>query len=164
MFKSRLKYTFIAIAIIALLQLFINMYLSYQFKNNPLSESLQNRINEKEKELQYLAFKYYKIKTKIPLFITGKMNDKLFGLTSLEKNGNLKIYLNKNRMQENIDYMIDDVFAHEYAHAVMFLRKLYTKKDDGHSLEWQKTCLNLGGQKCNRFVKHQDIVFEKMKF
>lgn len=162
MFTNRLKYIFIGIASIAFIQLVLNLYFSYQFDNNPISQSIMNMISQKEQEIQKLAYKHYNIKTKIPIIITDKIESRLFGLTSLDKSGNIKIYLNKKRMKENLDFQINDVLPHEYAHAVMFIRKLYTKQDDGHSKEWQKTCLKLGGIKCERFVKHNDIVFGKL--
>jgi len=162
MFTNRLKYIFISIALIAFAQLGLNIYFSYQFDNNPISSSIKKKIEIKENELQYLALKHYNIKMKIPIIITDKIDSKLFGLASLDLNNNVKIYLNKKRMKESLDFMIEDVLPHEYAHAIMFIRKLYTKRDDGHSKEWQNTCINLNGIKCERFVKHNDIVFGKL--
>jgi len=162
MFTNRLKYIFIGIALVAFIQLILNVYFSYKFDNSPISSSIKEMISKKEKELHELAYKHYNIKRKIPIIVTDKIESKLFGLTLLDKSNNITIYLNKKRMKENLDFEINDVLPHEYAHAVMFIRKLYTKHDDGHSKEWQNTCLKLGGIKCERFVHHNDIVFDKL--
>ncbi|WP_455756275.1 SprT-like domain-containing protein [Sulfurimonas sp.] len=163
MFKKRLEIAFISIITVALLILINNYYKSYSFKNNDLPDRYKKLISDKEQEvLQYMQ-KNYGFRFKVPLIVTDKFKGKLYGLTSYE-NGKIKIYLNKKVMQESMDYMVESVIAHEYAHALMFkLGKLHTK-DDGHSKLWQQTCVNLGGIDCQRYVNHKEIIMSKLPF
>jgi len=90
------------------------------------------------------------------------MPSNLYGMASYDGDS-IKIYLNKKRLKESLDYVIEDVMPHEYAHAVVFYKKLNRGKN-GHSLEWQKVCQKLEGIRCERFVKSHDIVMGKLKF
>jgi len=99
---------------------------------------------------------------KVPLIVTDKFQGKLYGLTSY-KNGEIKIYLNKKVMQESMDYMVDSVIAHEYAHALMFkLGHLHV--EDAHSIKWQEPCVKLGGKDCQQYVDSEEIIMSKMPF
>ena len=69
-------------------------------------------------------------------------------------------YYNHHR----IDYMIDDVLPHEYAHALMFVTGNFSNENGGHTLKWQNMCIALEGLKCDRFVDHNDIVIGKTDF
>ena len=60
--------------------------------------------------------------------------------------------------------MIDYVLPHEYAHALMFIFNKFPKQNAGHTKLWQKICLTLEGKKCDRFVKHNDIMMGKLDF
>lgn len=152
---------FLTITLGALVLLVYISFSQIQFKNNPLSSDIQNKLLYKEKQIQHLIYKYYGIKVDIPIKISSKIDDNLFGLASYD-GGDIKIILNKNRFQESSSYMIDSVLPHEYAHAMMFVFGNFTNKNGGHSLKWQEICLNLGGDKCDRFVKHNDIVLNKI--
>ena len=108
--------------------------------------------------------KNYGFAFKVPLIVTDKFKGRLYGLTAY-KNGEIAIYLNKKVMQESMDYMIDNVIAHEYAHAIIFkLGKRGYAKDDGHSLEWQRACEKLGGLNCEKYVNSHDVVIDKLPF
>ena len=100
---------------------------------------------------------------KVPLIVTDEFKGRLYGLTAYQ-NGEIKIYLNKKVMQESMDYMVDSVIAHEYAHALMFKRGHLHRNDDGHSKEWQVVCQKLGGDDCQRYVDRQEIIMSKMPF
>ena len=140
-----------------------NYYRSYTFKNHDIPETYKQRIKNKEQEVLQNMQKNYGFSFKVPLIVTDKFKGKLYGLTSYE-NGKIKIYLNKKVMKESMDYMVDSVIAHEYAHALIFkLGKLHTK-DDGHSNEWRLTCIKLGGVDCQQYVDHQEIIMSKMPF
>jgi predicted SprT family Zn-dependent metalloprotease len=95
--------------------------------------------------------------------VTDKFKGRLYGLTSYE-NGKIKIYLNKKVMQESMDYMVESVIAHEYAHAIMFKLGHIHNSDDGHSREWEETCQKLGGKDCQRYVDQKEIIMSKMPF
>lgn len=163
MFKKRLEYIFLAVIVLAILFLVNSYYDDYKFKNNDIPDSYKKRIENKEKEILELMYKNYGFTYKFPIIITDKFKGKLYGLTSYD-NTNIKIYLNKKVMRESIDYMIDTVIAHEYAHAVMFkMGHIYTS-NDGHSPKWRETCINLGGKKCEQYVNQNDVVLGKLPF
>ena len=82
----------------------------------------------------------------------------------LIKNGEIRIYLNKKVMQESMDYMVDSVIAHEYAHALIFKLGMRDVEKDGHSKEWQIACEKLGSSKCEQYVNSHDVVMGKLPF
>jgi predicted SprT family Zn-dependent metalloprotease len=99
-----------------------------------------------------------------PLYIVTKSQTIFFGLAIYTKSKEIAIILNKNRFQESVEYMIDYVLPHEYAHALMFKFGDFSKKDGGHTKKWQNICLSIGGKKCDRYVKHQDVIFGKIPY
>ncbi|MCD4668128.1 MAG: SprT-like domain-containing protein [Sulfurimonas sp.] len=163
MFKKRLELIFISIMLIAISILGYNYYKSYSFKNNDIPDNYKKRIADKEQEVLQNMQQNFGFIFKVPLIVTDKFKGKLYGLTSY-KNGEIKIYLNKKVMQESMDYLVDSVIAHEYAHALMFkLGHLHTK-DNGHSKKWQQTCVKLGGKDCQQYVDREEIIMSKMPF
>ena len=163
MFKKKLELTFISIILLAISFLGFNYYDAYTFKNNELSEEYQNRISLKVKEVLQNMQDNYGYVIDVQLIITDKFQGRLYGLTSYE-NGEIKIYLNKKVMQESMDYMIESVIAHEYAHALMFAQGNIHTESDGHSQQWQRTCVKLGGKDCQQYVDQQEIIMSKMPF
>ncbi len=152
--------------LITVVSVILLVYISYQkttFKNNPLSIQTLTKLKQKEYHLRKLILEKYNLNIHIPVILSSKMKNNLFGLAAFN-DGDIKIILNKNRFQESEDYMIDYVLPHEYAHALMFVFKDFPKKNGGHSKRWQNICLNLEGKKCDRFVKHKDIVMGKLDF
>jgi predicted SprT family Zn-dependent metalloprotease len=164
MLKKRLEKVFIAIIFIATIILAKNWYDSYSFSKNDIPMEYKQRIADKEKEILKLMKEHYGYSYKVPIIITDEFNGRLYGLTSY-KNGEIKIYLNKKVMKESIDYIVDNVISHEYAHALMFIRYggLYSH-DDGHSDLWKQTCINLGGLHCGKYVNTQDVILNKLPF
>ncbi len=152
---------FTAIVIVSLSLMVIIFYNDYNFKSNPLSKDIQKRLYAKKKQVVYQIKIKYNINLKVPIIVSDKLPNNLFGLTSF-KDGKIKIYLNKKRFKENENYMIESVLEHEYAHAVMFYFKKFTKSNGGHTKQWQQICLNISDNKCNRFVGHNDILIEKI--
>ncbi len=163
MFQRRLELIFISIIAISIVVLGINYYSSYSFKHSDISESYKLRILDKEKEILQLMQKNYGFIFKVPLIVTDKFKGRLYGLTSY-KDGEIKIYLNKKVMQESMDYIVDSVIAHEYAHALMFKQGYLHTKDGGHSKQWQETCVKLGGVDCQQYVDQKEIIMSKMPF
>ena len=163
MFKKRLELAFISIILIAVAILAYNAYKSYSFKNNDISKEYKQRILEKEQEVLQNMQRNFGFVLKVPLIVTDKFKGKLYGLTSYE-NGKIIIYLNKKVMQESMDYMVDSVIAHEYAHALMFHMGYIDSNDDGHSKKWQETCIKLGAKDCQRYVDQKEIIMSKMPF
>jgi len=163
MFTKKLELIFLLIIIVSIAILANNYYNSYTYKHNDIPKEYKIRIANKEQEILQLMQQHYGFTFKVPLIVTDKFKGRLYGLTSYDK-GDIKIYLNKKVMQESIDYMIESVIAHEYAHALMFkLGHIHTKKE-GHSSKWQQTCVNLGGVGCKQYVDRDDVIMGKMPF
>jgi len=162
-FFLKIEYIFIGVVFIALSVLGVNFYNSYAFKHNPLPKSYIQEIEKKEQEILGNMQKNIGVSYEFPLVITDKISGRLYGLTSYE-NGVITIYLNKKVMQESMKYILSDVIAHEYAHALLFEQHRYTNHEDGHSLLWKKTCKLLGGKDCKRYVNQEEIIMSKMPF
>lgn len=157
----KLQKLFFIITISALALLVYLWYQDYSFTKNPLSEKYTKQINQKHNKLKYLSYKNFKIKRNFPVIISDKMSANRFGMATYEQNGEIKIYLNKKRFKENSNYMINDVLPHEYAHAIMFHYKDFSKTNSGHTKRWQSICIKLEGIRCDRFVNNDDILIEK---
>lgn len=162
MFIKNFELLFLGIIVLASLLLAKNFYDDYSFKNNDIPQSYKDRITQKEQEVLSLMQKNYGFSFKVPLIVTDEFKGRLYGLTAY-RDGEIKIYLNKKVMQESMDYMIDNVIAHEYAHALMFKLQNFTR-GDGHSKEWQEACIRLGGLKCEQYVNSHDVVMGKLPF
>lgn len=163
MFVQKLQYLFIAMITLALLYLSYNYYQAYRFKIDPLSPEIQAKIDAKEHEIQEHILRHYNLHFDVPLIVSDELPSKLYGMAVLQPQGQIKIFINKKRIRESLQYILDDVIAHEYAHALMFLQGQYGC-NDGHSEQWQEICLVLGGSRCDRFVNHNDIIYEKISF
>lgn len=164
MFLQKLKTFFLTFTILATLFLIYNWYDNYQFKNNPLNQKIMQSIFTKHKELEINTYQKFNIKRKIPIVISDKMPSKLYGAATFSKSGQIQIFLNKKHFQESLDYMIEDVLPHEYAHALMFVYGKTTNQNGGHTLRWQNICKSLNGLRCDRFVNHNDIIRGKTNF
>ena len=163
MFKKKLELAFLSIIAVATLILAYNYYNSYIYNNTDISANYKQRISDKEKEVLQNMQRNFGFTFKVPLIVTDEFKGRLYGLTSY-KNGEIKIYLNKKVMRESMDYMVDSVIAHEYAHALMFKLGHIHEKNDGHSKEWQETCVKLGGVDCQKYVDQNEIIMSKMPF
>lgn len=164
MFLKKLKLFFLLTTILASIFLVSSWYKTYQFENNPLSEKVLKKIDIKKHELQVLALQKFGINKNIPVLVSNKMPSSLYGAATYSKENNIIIYLNKKRFKESSDYMLNSVLPHEYAHAIMFVLKDFTKENGGHSLKWQQICKALNGLKCDRFVNNNDIIIGKTNF
>ncbi|MDA3907966.1 MAG: SprT-like domain-containing protein [Sulfurimonas sp.] len=163
MFIKKLELLFLSIIVIAILILAKNYYDNYIYKNSDISDNFKKLIANKEKEVLILMQKNYGFSFKVHNFITDKFKGRLYGITAY-KNGEIKIYLNKKVMKESMDYMVDNVIAHEYAHALIFKLGMRDVGKDGHSKEWQKACEKLGGLNCEQYVNSHDVVMGKLPF
>jgi SprT protein len=163
MFTKKLEQGFIAAIFFGIAILGLNSYKDYTFKNNDIPESYKQRIQAKEQDVLEHMQKNFGFLFQVPLIVTDKIQGRLYGLTAYE-NGNIKIYLNKNVMQESMDYMIESVIAHEYAHALLFKLGRYNSADDGHSELWKQTCIKLGGADCQQYVDQHEVIMAKMPF
>jgi len=161
--NKKLELFFLSTIIIALSILVFNYYKSYTFKHNPLPKSYLNRIENKKKDVLAHMQKNFGFQVKFPLIITDKIPGRLYGLSSYE-NGRITILLNKKVMQESMDYMIDSVIPHEYAHALLFYLHKNSSEKQGHSKLWRHTCQKLGGKDCRQYVNQQEIILSKLPF
>ncbi len=162
MFTKRLEAFFISVVVVALVVLAMNYYDSYRFKNSDIPENYKERIAAKEREVLCNMQAHYGYAARFPLVVTDKFKGRFYGVTTYN-GGQIKIYLNKKVMRESIDYMVESVIAHEYAHALLFYQG-HVDAGDGHTALWQETCTNLGGKNCQRYVDAQDVVMQKLPF
>lgn len=162
-FLIKLKLTLLFISFAAFVLLLYNFSKEYQFNHNPLPKYMQEKINKKIKRLKYLTKVKFNIEPNFKVKVFDKLPSRLFGLTTISKEGYILILLNKKRFKENLNYMIEDVLPHEWAHAVMFAMKDFSKKNGGHTKKWQQICKKLEGKRCYRFVNNHDILIEKIK-
>jgi len=163
MISKKLEFAFIGMIIFAIVILTSNYYSTKNFKDNPLSDEYKNLIAQKEQEILTNMQEHYGFRLQVPLIVTDKFKGRLYG-AAVYKNGDVKIYLNKNVMQESMDYIVNSVIAHEYAHALMLKKKMNTSTNDGHSNEWKKICVKLGGLNCEKYVDRNEVVMGKMPF
>ena len=163
MLSKKLELLFLTIIILSLSLLGYNYYKSYSFKHNPLPKSYLERIDKKEQDVLSHMQKNFGFQVEFPIIITDKIPGRLYGLTSYE-HSQIKIYLNKKVMQESMDYMIDSVVPHEYAHALLFYTHNNSNTNDGHSELWRETCKKLGGKDCRRYVDQHEIIMSKLPF
>ncbi len=164
MITKKIQTVFLFISVIALTILIRNLYSSYMFKNSPISQKQRQAIEQEEQRVLSNMQKKLGFKFKVPIIITDKIPGKIYGVTSLDEDGSIRIYLNKKVMKESMDYIISNVIAHEYAHALLFKSGYYKKNGDGHSMVWQKTCIKLGGKKCQKYVNSHDVIMGKLPF
>ena len=160
---KKLEFTFLLIILVAVVFLANNYYKNYTFKHNELPLEYQQKIKAKEQEVLKNMQKNYGFVFKVPIVVTDKFKDKLYGLTSY-KNGQITIYLNKKVMQESMQYMLDSVIPHEYAHALLFKEGYSSSVNGGHTKIWKKTCIKLGGKDCRRYVDQHEIIMSKLPF
>lgn len=161
--KKRMELIFLTMILLFASILGYNMLKNYQFKHTDLPESYKEKITQREQKIlsnmqTNLGFRY-----KFPLIVTDRIPGRLYGLTTLN-DGKIKIYLNKKVMQESFDYIIDEVIAHEYAHAVLMQLGYIDEVKAGHSKRWEKVCKALGGKECRQYVNQKEIIMAKMPF
>ena len=162
-FKKKLESFFIVVVLLALLFLAKNVYEQQQFKHNGLSGEQKEAIAFKEQEVldkmqQNLGYRH-----KFKLVVTDRFKGNLYGLTSYQ-DGQIVIYLNKKVMFESMDYILESVIAHEYAHALMFELGHFNDTKGGHTEQWQVLCRKLGGKECGAYVNQHEVIMAKMPF
>lgn len=164
MFIHKLYYFFFSLVIVSVLLLAYNWHKDYEFDTNPLSQELTQQIFEKKQQTRQLLRDNFGFDLDVPLIVSEKLPSSLFGAAVFTQDEKIIIYLNKKRFKESSEYMIHHVIPHEYAHAVMFYLKDFSKEQSGHSIKWQNICKKLNGIKCDRFVDNHDIIIEKTSF
>jgi len=163
MFIKKLERFFLLMVVAALGYMAWNRYDDYRFKHGPLPEEIQLRIDAKEREIISKIRRYFNIEFDVPVIVSDRLPGRLYGVASYH-DGEIRVYLNKKVMKESLDYVIDDVLPHEYAHALMFHFGHFNEANGGHSKKWQHVCLTLGSSKCDRYVDTHDIIMGKLPF
>lgn len=163
MLKKKLEFIFASVVVVALLILAVNYYKEYSFTHNDIPQNYKKRISDKVEDVLAHMQRNFGFTFKVPIIVTDKFKGHLYGLTSFE-NGQIRIYLNKNVMRESMDYIINSVIAHEYAHVLIFKFNPYYISQDGHSKEWQQVCQKLGGADCQQYVNQHEIIMSKLPF
>lgn len=161
-FLKKIQIFFAIIIVFAMVILVLNWYDSYSFKNNPIPLEYRQAIDEKEQEVLHYMKKNLGFKFQVPIVVTDKIPGKIFGVTSMSEDGKITIYLNKKVMKESMDYILDSVIAHEYAHAVLFKTGDFKRGTDGHSELWRQVCIKLGGLNCQKYVDSHDVIMRKL--
>ncbi len=164
MFIQKLYRFFFVLVIVSVLLLAYNWHKDYEFDTNPLSQKLEKQIFEKKQQTRQLLRANFGFDLDVPLIVSEKLPSSLFGAAVFTQDEKIIIYLNKKRFKESSEYMIHHVIPHEYAHAVMFYLKDFSKEQSGHSIKWQNICKKLNGIKCDRFVDNHDIIIGKTSF
>jgi hypothetical protein len=164
MFLNNLNKFFLFITILGTI-LFIYLLIdNYKFNNSKLNDEILHKIKQKQFYLENLTYKKFGISKKFPIIISDKLPSRLFGAAVFTNDQKIIIYLNKKRFKESVEYMIEDVLPHEYAHALMFYTNNFTEENAGHSKKWQNICKALDGLRCDRFVNHNDVIIGKTNF
>lgn len=158
---KKLQLLFMIIVVFSAILLGYSLYKSYIFKKNDLDIKIVNQLKQKENEILYKIKRNFNINFKVPIIISKKMPNNLYGLATMDKKGNIYIYLNKKMFQESKDYMINNVLSHEYAHALMFKFNKFSQKKGGHTNKWISVCKQIGGVKCEQYVNRNDILLSK---
>jgi hypothetical protein len=164
MFIQKLYTTFFIIVTISSLALLYSWYSNYNFKKQDLSLEIQHAIQTKKEQVRSLVLTHYGFDLNIPIIIKDELPNKLFGAASYTTQNQIIIYLNKNHFKESLNYMIQSVIPHEYAHAVMFYLKDFSTQNSGHSKKWQTICETLSQKPCDRYANQHDILIEKTSF
>lgn len=154
---------FLIITILSVIGIIYIQYDKANFKNNPLSANITNKINQEVLKIRQKIFQIYGVNVNFPIKISDKLPNNLYGMATIDKKKQIIIYLNKNRFKESENYMYS-VLAHEYAHAMMFYFGDLTQVNSGHTKKWQQICYDIGGTTCERFVDRDDILIDKVRF
>jgi len=160
--KRSLERLFLGIIFVALAIIGYNTYSDYRFKKEFDTRYLPT-LWQKEREILANMRKNFGFSKKFPIIVTEKLPSRIYGLSTLDQSGRVVIYLNKKLFKESFDYILDDVLAHEYAHALLLASGQRSVVDGGHSKLWQLTCKKLGGVHCRRYVDREDVINRKLK-
>ena len=160
--KESLERIFLAIILFAMMILGYNYYGDYIFERDFEKRYLPS-LQKKEMEILQNMQHHFGYAARFPIIITDKIPGRIYGLATFDKQKHVVIYLNKRIFKESFDYILDDVLAHEYAHALLLNRGYVDDTDGGHTVLWQRTCKALGGIHCERYVDRDDIVDRKLQ-
>ena len=159
--KRSLERLFLGIIFVALSIIGYNSYSDYRFEKE-FDVRYLPPLQQKEQKILENMQRNFGFSKKFPIIVTEKLPARIYGLSTLD-DGKVIIYLNKKLFKESFDYILDDVLAHEYAHALLLASGRRSAVDGGHSKLWRSTCKRLGGLHCERYVDREDVVNRKLK-
>lgn len=160
--KNSLERLFLAIILFAVAILGYNYYSEYTFEHD-FDKRYLPPLHKKEQEILQNMQRRFGFVKRFPIVVTKKIPGRIYGLATFDKEGRVVIYLNKRVFKESFDYILDDVLAHEYAHALLLNQGYTTDTNGGHTPLWQRTCKALGGLHCERYVDRDDVVSRKLR-
>ena len=160
--NKSLERFFAAIIIAAVTILGYNYYKEYEFEKN-FDKKYLPPLEKKELEILRNMQNALGFAMRFPVVITNKIPGRIYGLATFNKQGRVVIYLNKRIFKESFDYILDDVLAHEYAHALLLNRSYVSDANGGHTPLWQRTCKALGDLHCQRYVDRDDVINRKLQ-
>ncbi len=160
--KKSLERIFLGIVLFASAILGYNYYSEYRFEEN-FDKRYLPPLHKKEQEILRNMQRSFGYTVRFPIVITEKIPGRIYGFATFNKKGHVVIYLNKRVFKESFDYILDDVLAHEYAHALLLSRGYINDAEGGHTPLWQRTCKALGGLHCERYVDRDDVVSRKLR-
>jgi SprT protein len=158
--KRGLKVLFLFIIFLGISILYFNFQKNIKWQNGNIPKEIVVKIKNKSIEIETLIKQKYRILPNFPVVISDDLPTKIFGATTFDGK-NIEILLNRKRLKESLDYMLNDVLPHEYAHALVFHFRVNGGKD-GHNHIWQEFCINLNGVHCEKYVNTQDLIFKKI--
>ena len=160
--KESLERIFLAIILFAVMILGYNYYSDYIFEQD-FDKRYLPTLQKKEAEILRNMQRHFGYAVRFPVIITDKIPGRIYGLATFDRQKHVVIYLNKRVFKESFDYILDDVLAHEYAHALLLSRGYVDDTEGGHTALWQQTCKALGGMHCERYVDRDDVVDRKLQ-
>lgn len=160
--KRSLERLFIGIMLVASMMLGYNFYKEYRFEHD-FDRKYLLALDRKEREILQNMRERLGYAKRFPVVVTDRIPGRVYGLATFDKQGRVVIFLNKRVFKESFDYILDDVLAHEYAHALLLSRGYTTNRNGGHTPLWRRTCRALGGVHCERYVDREDVVERKLK-
>lgn len=162
--SKKMQRIFALVTLMALALLLANIYRSYHYNHSELEPAVQQALNSKANEMRRILKKRYHIHRPIAFVISPNLPARLYGMTQMGDDGKITVFINKKALRESKAYVLDDVIAHEFAHAAQFALGNMSNHNGGHDAQWQAICKNLHGKHCERYVNTQDVVMGKLPF
>ncbi len=162
MMKRTLEYSFLGIVLFFGAVLAYNIYKDKEFQRE-FPKRYYRQIEQKEQEILRNMQRAFGFSKRFEVIVSDKLPGRIYGLATRNARGEVVILLNKKAFKESSKYMLEDVLAHEYAHALLLYRGVDDASNGGHTPLWQRSCKKLGGSHCERYVDREEVINEKLK-
>lgn len=164
MLAKKMQRIFALVTLLALLLFAANLYRSYHYNHSDIEPGLRQSLEHKANQMRRILAQRYGITAPIAFVISPKLPARLYGMTQLGNDGRITVFINKKALRESKAYVLDDVIAHEFAHAAQFALGKISNTNGGHDAQWQGICHTLQGKHCERYVNTHDVVMGKLPF